>query len=194
MKNLVLVLVAICCMSSQLTAQQKKIRSVKTDTLNFNGRTMVAQRIHYDMVEVGDIVPGFEIMSESGKTLNIKDLRGKTVVVNFWNKTCGPCRKELKRVKQELIDVHESDDFVFLAIGNGESVETAQKFRKTTELDFEIYADPSKEVYAKFAENRGHPLNYVINPQGKIVLIEDGYNEEKFTELKNKIAETINSK
>ena len=47
--------------------------------------------------------PNFELTGLDGKTIALKQYKGKVVVLNFWGTWCTPCRKELAQQIARLL-------------------------------------------------------------------------------------------
>ena len=138
------------------------------------------------LVKVGDDVPEFVVEMFDGQKINIKDLKGKIVLINFWATWCPPCQEELKRVQKEIIDRFKGKDFVFLAISREESKEQVKKFRERNGYTFPMGLDPERRIYSKFA-TASIPRNFIIDKKGKIVEIEIGYTKEAFSKMIEKL-------
>ena len=145
------------------------------------------------LVKQGEQVPAFQVTMFDGSTVDIENLKGKVVLLNFWATWCPPCRAELKRVQKEIVDRFAGEDFVFLPISRGEKKETVADFRKKNGYTFPMGLDSETSVFKLFATG-GIPRNFLIDREGKIVAAEVGYTPESFEELINKIAETLKNK
>ena len=93
------------------------------------GLTRVDAQEKETLVKVGDNVPEFVVEMFDGQKIDIKDLKGKIVLINFWATWCPPCQEELKRVQKEIVDRFKGKDFVFLAISREETREQVKKLR-----------------------------------------------------------------
>lgn len=134
------------------------------------------------LVKIGQEVPDFKVKMFDGQTIDVKDLRGKVVLLNFWATWCPPCRQELSRVQKDVIDRFKGKEFVFLPISRQDTYEKIQTFRKQTGHTFPMGMDTDRSIYALFA-TASIPRNFVIDKQGKIIFMEEGYSEEGFREL-----------
>ncbi|WP_186461762.1 peroxiredoxin family protein [Mucilaginibacter pallidiroseus] len=65
----------------------------------------------------GTIPANFHLFDMDGKRADLKELKGKVVVLNFWFIGCPPCRQEIPELNK-IVDGHiNNPNVVFLAIG-----------------------------------------------------------------------------
>ena len=132
--------------------------------------------------KVGQKMPAFVITDTDGKSINIGDLKGKVVVVNFWATWCRPCYAELPRLEKDIWIKFKSDDFVMVAIAREQSNREIVSYKNKLGFTFPIAADPKREVYNLFG-NGGIPRSYVIS-DGNILFQSVGYNDDEIDEMK----------
>ena len=149
-----------------------------------------AQAAAATLVRAGDAAPDFTVSLFDGGSVRLSDLRGKTVLVNFWATWCPPCREELTRVQAELIDRFEGRDFVFLPVSRGETRETVARFREQTGYRFPMGLDPEQTIYKMYATNF-IPRNFLVGPDGRVIVATTGYKPEEFDALVETIRKTL---
>ena len=142
------------------------------------------------LVRAGDAAPDFTVSLFDGGSVRLSDLRGKTVLVNFWATWCPPCREELTRVQAELIDRFEGRDFVFLPVSRGETRETVARFREQTGYRFPMGLDPEQTIYKMYATNF-IPRNFLVGPDGRVIVATTGYEPEEFDALVETIRKSL---
>lgn len=120
-----------------------------------------------DMEKIG--VPDFSIKDLSGKEINLKDYRGKLVLVNIWATWCAPCVKEfpsMKRLVQKF-----PNDLAILAVSYDRHLEDIEAFIKAfggIPPNFHIAWDKEKKTTEVFGTDV-LPETYIIGRDGKMI-------------------------
>lgn len=117
---------------------------------------------------VGKPVPDFTLEGFDGQPVTSESLAGKTVLVNFWNSWCIPCREE----HQALVDWHAAnrDDpsVILLGIVREDSRKDARAWVRDKGVEWPVAFDPGGKAALDFG-TRGQPETYAIGPDGVVV-------------------------
>lgn len=136
----------------------------------------------FDITEIGQQVPEFSFTTLEGKTINIMDLKGKTVLINFFATWCPPCMKEMPELQKKVWNQFKDREFYMVSLGRGHDAEVLKKFQAKKGFTFPIAPDKDKSIYELFF-SKYIPRNVLINAEGEIILQEFGYTEEDFAHI-----------
>ena len=129
-------------------------------------------------IEENKAAPAFSLKDAEGKQVNLKDLRGKNVIVYFYPKDDTPgCTKEACGFRDIWKEIEESNAVVLgVSPDDGASHE---KFAAKYNLPFTLLSDPDKKVmteYGAYGEKTMYGKKTVgvirstvwIGPDGKV--------------------------
>ena len=132
-------------------------------------------------------VPSFKFEISKGKVVSIEDYKGKIVLINFFATWCAPCRKELPLVQEQIWNKHKDNPkFAMLTFGREQSWDEVLKFGKDQKLSFPLLPDLKRKVYGLFA-SESIPRSFLIDENGKIIFLSQGFEMNHFSELKDLI-------
>lgn len=117
------------------------------------------------------------LVSHKGEHINLKDLKGKVVLINFWATWCPPCIAEMPSLQALYSDYKE--DVVFLFVSN-EEAEKVQAFMQKQQYDLPVYQQGTASP--KELESSSIPATFLLDKSGKIVISKIGsadWNSEK---------------
>lgn len=119
---------------------------------------------------VGEAAPDFLLETLSGETVRLSDLRGKTVVVNFWASWCPPCRQEMPEFQALFEERADDDDLTIIAIDftPEDTRAAAQQFVTEQSLTFPIALDTESGAVAQRYGVRGLPATFFIDRDGVV--------------------------
>ena len=129
-------------------------------------------RMPNDSEWVGKPAPDFTLKAVDGHELALKDLRGKTVFVDFWATWCVPCREEMPQIAA-LYDEFKASGLVVVCIDQDEPAETAKKYFEEHNYQFVNLVDTNKETFEKYGGD-GIPKAVLIDKDGIIRYFQQG--------------------
>jgi peroxiredoxin len=108
----------------------------------------------------------FTLTDLDGKAWNLKDLKGKVVLLNFWATWCPPCRKEMPDLEM-LYRRFGAQGLIIIGIDD-EETETVKPFIAQQGITYPVLLDPGRKVNTLF-QIEGIPKTFVYDRDGKIV-------------------------
>lgn len=117
----------------------------------------------------GDLAPDFTLTTLDGKKVQLSDLKGKKVIVNFWATWCPPCKAEMPHMQNFYDEFSKDENVEILAVNltNGDKVESVQNFVKDYGLTFPIPMDEEGMVGQTY-QAITIPTSYMIDTKGRI--------------------------
>jgi len=123
---------------------------------------------------VGAPAPDFVLTDLNGQTLQLSDLQGKVVLLNFWATWCAPCEAEMPTL-EDRYKTFSGNGFQVLGVNaDDEKIETIQGFLERVPVSFPILLDPGLTV-SDLYRVRGLPTTYLIDREGVVRAVQAGY-------------------
>jgi thiol-disulfide isomerase/thioredoxin len=123
-------------------------------------------------VDKGEIVPAPQLdlarLTGSGR-LDLASLRGKVVVINFWQSICYPCRLEAR----DIAAAHrywtaKRNDVVFLGVDTEDFIGPAHAYLKHYGITYVNVRDPIGNAWPKWGVT-AVPETFFVDRRGRVV-------------------------
>ncbi|MDE0364504.1 MAG: TlpA disulfide reductase family protein [Gammaproteobacteria bacterium] len=141
-------------------------------------------------VSEGDLAPDFTLPTLNGQeSKSLSASQGKIRYLDFWASWCIACRVSIPDMivlQQEL----GKERFKVIAISVDEWIDDATKFLSRYSMNYDNLSDPQGEI----AEAYGllaMPTSFVIDPEGWITLVHQGFKPGDMTAIRAHIDELL---
>jgi len=150
------------------------------------------------MLNVGDKAPDFNLMSDEGEEVHLRDFAGKNVILYFYPKDDTPgCTKEACSFRDEN-DAFARRRAVILGVSL-DDVQSHQSFKEKYGLPFTLLSDPDAAVSKAYDAYKQKNMygrkfwgiertTFIIGPDGRVKAVfpkvrVDGHHEEVLAAL-----------
>lgn len=140
--------------------------------------------------KTGKKFDSFSAYDMNGNLIDLKQLKGKVMVINFWFTTCPPCKQERPYLNKIVDDYKPDSTVVFIAIALDKK-EQLVPYLKENEFKYTVIPDGKKiaDVY----NISGYPTQVIVDKEGKVAFhtvsyyyVTDYWMRKTIDELKGK--------
>ncbi|MFQ5423733.1 MAG: TlpA family protein disulfide reductase [Phycisphaerae bacterium] len=128
------------------------------------------------LLVAGTTAPDWSLQTPQGRTVSLKDLRGRIVVLDFWATWCGLCKMAMPGV-QKIHERFEDKPVEVFGMNTWERGGDPAAYMKKKDYTYGLLL--KADDVAKAYHVSGIPTFYVIGPDGKILLADVGAGHEK---------------
>jgi thiol-disulfide isomerase/thioredoxin len=135
-------------------------------------------QMSWAVVGLDEKAPHFILPDLQGRPVDLRDLKGKVVYINFWASWCGPCKQEFPELIK-LANKYREAGFVVLAVNQDKQRAGVDDFLdKYAPIapNMTILLDPKMTVIASFGP-RALPTSFVLDREGVVRYIHFGFKD-----------------
>ena len=136
------------------------------------------------IVNIGNSAPDFSMKLTTGETLQLSELKGSIVILQFTASWCSVCRLEMPHLEEDIWKKYKDKNVVLIGIDRDESLETVINFKKQMKTTYPLALDPGAKIFSLYAEkDSGVTRNIVIDQSGEIVFLTRLFEENEYKQM-----------
>jgi thiol-disulfide isomerase/thioredoxin len=132
----------------------------------------------------GTVAPTFKGVSLDGKAYSLESLKGKTVLLDFWETWCGPCIKSMPTTEKLYAD-YKAQGLVVLAVDVDETRDIVDKFLKANPVAYPVLMGTESGIPPAYGVS-AFPTFVLIGPDGKVAAHQIGFSESSLSGIVSK--------
>jgi thiol-disulfide isomerase/thioredoxin len=136
--------------------------------------------------------PDFSFTSKQGEYIALEDLKGRTVVLDFWGTWCKPCLM----ATPSLVKLHKKfadEGVVFIGVAVRDQEAEWAAYIDKNRMDWPQFFDTNRKIATPFSVT-AFPTYIVIDGDGVVRARQSGYGMETDSWLEGEIKRTLKKK
>jgi thiol-disulfide isomerase/thioredoxin len=137
-----------------------------------------------DTLEVGYAAPNFKLRNLDGREVSLDQFKGKVVLLDFWQTSCGPCRMTmplLERLQKEF-----PKSMMLLAINLQEPASVVRDYMREQNIGSEVLLDEDGAIGSAY-DVGAIPMQVLIDKEGKLRRVQIGLGPGTVAQLRTEI-------
>ena len=139
-------------------------------------------------VEPGQHAPAIDLPGPAAQ-VNLSQLQGKLVYLDFWASWCGPCRQSLPWMN-EMQAKYGTRGLQVVGVNLDNKTEDATKFLAQVPARFAVGFDPQGDTARRY-QLKGMPSSVLIGPDGKVIQVHIGFQADQRQALETVIVAAL---
>ena len=136
----------------------------------YNNKTVARGRSLLTPIKDKKRAPDLKLTTIDGELIDLSQLKGEVILLNFWATWCPPCVEEIPSLGR-LAKRMEGQPFRVISVDVGETEQTVREFLKEVPAEFPVMLDADGSTIDPWSI-RAFPTSFVIDKKG---LLRYGY-------------------
>lgn len=141
-------------------------------TLGLLALTLTSQAAALD---AGSRAPDIRARSLNGQQINLADLKGKVVIIDFWASWCKPCAKAMP-VLDRLYKRYKDHGLVVIGVSVDGERRDAEKFLRGMNVSFPLIHDAGHSIANEYSPST-MPSSYIVDKRGVVRHVHRGFRQ-----------------
>lgn len=142
-------------------------------------------------LEAGSPLPALSAqrLERPHERIDLTELRGRVVYVDFWASWCVPCRLSMPML-DALYRKHSARGFIVLGVNKDASMPDAERFLKRVSVGFPLAFDGGDDIARAF-DVKAMPSGYLVDRRGIVRKVHRGFTAATAAALEREVEELL---